>query len=260
MIRDIEISLAAGFNGARLHQKVFEPRFLYHCDRLGYIVWGEHGNWGMNYENVYAAENFTCEWMEIIRRDFNHPAIIGWCPFNETWGYDEANKKSRLIEMNYKLTKILDPTRPCIDTSWNYHVITDIYDTHNYESKIEIFQEQIAKLDREGVLYDSLDQGNKYNGEPTFVSEYGGIRWVSEERDGWGYGEMPETEEEFFARYKGLTEALLNSKRRFGFCYTQLYDVEQEINGLYTYERIPKFDMEIIRKINVQIAAIEKEI
>ena len=83
---DVKLSMAAGFNGARLHEKVFEPRFLYHCDRLGYLVWGEQGNWGMDPSAPDGLKNFLPEWMEVVERDFNHPAIIGWCPFNETWG------------------------------------------------------------------------------------------------------------------------------------------------------------------------------
>lgn len=93
---------------------------------------------------------------------------------------------------------------------------------------------------------------------PVFVSEYGGIRWT-EDKGGWGYGEGPKTPEEFLDRYRRLTETLLNNPDHFGFCYTQLTDVEQEQNGLYTYDREPKFDPAIIREINAQRAAIEEE-
>ena len=116
----------------------------------------------------------------------------------------------------------------------------------------------------ENILEDCLvKDGRKngrvqYNGEPVFASEYGGIKWDETDEESWGYGEAPKTKEEFIERYKGLTEALLKNNRIFGFCYTQLYDVEQERNGLYTYERKPKFDMEIFRRINSQKAAIEE--
>lgn len=256
LIKDIEISIAAGFNGARLHQKVFEPRFLYHCDRLGYLVWGEYGNWGTDYRCGAAVENFACEWMEIIDRDFNHPAIIGWCPANETWGYEEINSRDRFLELIYKLTKRLDSTRPCIDTSGNYHAVTDIFDVHNYEQDTEKFKKQIEKLEKTGVIYDNFPNAQHYGGEPTFVSEYGGLGW-NLDSDSWGYGDTPKTEEEFISRYKGLTDALLDSPSMFGFCYTQLYDIEQEKNGLYTYERNPKFSMEIFKKINSRKAKIE---
>jgi len=257
LIRDIQLSLDVGFNGARLHQKVFEPRFLYHCDKMGYIVWGEQGNWGLDYSNPAALEAFLPEWLEALQRDFNHPAIIGWCPFNETWDFEGRKQRDELLSIVYKTTKAFDITRPCIDTSGNYHVITDIFDVHDYEQNPEILKEHYNKLASDNEIYDIYSSRQKYNKQPTFVSEYGGICWNVEGREGWGYGQGPKTEEEFIARYKGLTEALLNNENMFGFCYTQLYDVEQELNGLYTYSRKPKFDCKIFHDINTRKAKIE---
>lgn len=256
--RDIHLSFDAGFNGARLHEKIFEPRFLYHCDRLGYMVWGETPNWGMDCRSAVAVENHLNEWLETIERDFNHPSIIGWCPFNETWGYVEKQLKDRAIETFYKLTKQLDPTRLVVDTSGNYHCEDiDIFDTHYYDQNPKTFKEAYEKL-CDGILKDNPDP-NGYRGEAVFVSEYGGIKWAtSENQSGWGYGQGPKTEDEFIKRYEALTSTLLENPYIMGFCYTQLYDVEQEINGLYTYERAPKFDMNIIKKINSKKAAIEE--
>ena len=260
MIKDIEISLAAGFNGARLHQKVFEQRFLYHCDRLGYIVWGEYPNWGLDYSAPDAIYGILPEWCEEVERDFNHPSIIGWCPFNETWDYAGREQRDELLEAVYKITKQLDSTRPCIDTSGNFHVMSDIFDVHDYEQDPKIFKENYDKLVSDGTLFDRHDSRQKYAGEPTFVSEYGGIKWVVGEQDenAWGYGNAPRTENEFIERYRGLTEALLGNELMFGFCYTQLYDIEQEQNGLYTYDREPKFDMTVFHGINSAKAAIEE--
>lgn len=258
LVNDIEISLAAGFNGARLHEKVFEPRFLYHCDRLGYIVWGEQANLGLGYKNKCAEENFINEWIAEINRDFNHPAIVGWCPHNEVWFGNEDNEHSRQLETIYNLTKSLDTTRPCIDASGGIHSKTDIYDIHWYNQNVDEFSEKMRIFeDEERIDFYAASEAEKngYNGEAMFVSEYGGIRWS--DKDGWGYGEAPKTEEEFIERYKGLTEALLNNSKMCGFCYTQLYDVEQEQNGLYTYERKAKFDMDIFKKINSQKAKAE---
>lgn len=259
--RDIDLSMKLGFNGARLHEKIFEKRFLYHCDKAGYMVWGEHANWGMDYTDTVAAENFISEWIEAVERDFNHPSIIGWCPFNETWGYVEISLKNRLLEDVYKLTKQLDPTRLCIDTSGNYHTVTDIFDVHDYEGDVEKFRENYSKIN-EGIVNDQVEKSDngttqKYNGEPVFISEYGGIKWSKDDTNAWGYGSAPKTEEEFMERYKGLTEAILDNPYINGFCYTQLYDVEQEQNGLYTYSRGEKFDSEAIRAINTKKAAIE---
>lgn len=256
---DIRLSLAAGFNGARLHQKVFEPRFLYHCDKLGYLVWGEYGNWGLDWSNIAALESMLTEWCECVERDFNHPAIIGWCPFNETWDIDGRKQNDEVLRSIYRVTKCLDKTRPCIDTSGNFHVETDIYDVHDYDQNPETFKENYDKLMTENVLFERFPDRQMYSGKgPAFVSEYGGLQWSKGDRgDAWGYGNAPKTEEEFFARYKGLTDALLDNYRMFGFCYTQLTDIEQEQNGVYYYDRTPKFDTEKFRAINSRKAAIE---
>lgn len=277
LVKDIQLSFAAGFNGARLHEKVFEARFLYHCDRLGYLVWGEYPNWGLDHAHPLSTETYLNQWSEAVERDFNHPAIIGWCPFNETWGYREEREKNALLTSLYKLTKRLDPTRPCIDSSGNYRVLSEVYDIHDYDQDTQSFQarwdgltdrirETGGVIPAEDPFFNSAPEGpsgrapffnQPYDNQPIFVSEYGGIRWPDDTVEGWGYGNAPATPEEFFARYKGLTEALLNNPEIFGFCYTQLYDVEQEVNGLYTYGRAQKFDISLIRKINQQKAAIE---
>ena len=261
LMHDIELSMAAGFNGARLHEKVFEPRFLYHCDRMGYIVWGEYPNWGADHSDPRVLAGFLQEWIEAVDRDFNHPSIIGWCPFNETWDYDGRRQWNEFLRTVYRTTKAIDPTRPCIDTSGNYHVETDIYDTHDYEQNVDIFRKRYGKLVTANDLYDfHHDHGGAqiWRGEPVFISEYGGIRWAGADAVGWGYGEAPKTEAEFKARYKGLTNTLLDNPKMCGFCYTQLYDVEQELNGLYTYGREPKFDMDFFKAVNSRKAAIEE--
>ena len=138
-------------NGARLHQKVFEQRFLYYCDLHGYMVWGETGSWGPDTSDYTTYKAIEPEWLEIIARDVNHPAIIGWCPFNETWDIDGRKQDDAILEQIYKVTRLYDPTRPCIDTSGNFHVITDIFDLHDYEQNPEIFAghyEDFKKRDR----------------------------------------------------------------------------------------------------------------
>ena len=260
LVRDIELSLAAGFNGARLHQKVFEPRFLYHCDRLGYLAWGEMANWGLDYSDPAALEAFLGEWLDALGRDFNHPSIVGWCPFNETWDREGRRQLDSLLAMVYRVTKQLDPTRPCIDTSGNFHVVTDIYDVHDYEQDPASFAAHYEAFRTGGAFYDAQAARQQYDGKkPMFVSEYGGIKWnpQGDVEKAWGYGDGPATEEAFIERYRGLTEALLSNPNMFGFCYTQLYDVEQETNGLYSYGSEPKFDMAVFHAINTQPAACE---
>lgn len=259
LINDIKLSIAMGFNGARLHEKIFEERFLYHCDRLGYIVWGEFPNWGLDHSYEDSIYGLLPEWLEEIDRDFNHPAIIGWCPFNETWDKDGRKQFDELLSTVYKATKSADPTRPCIDTSGNYHVITDIYDLHDYEQDPKIFTEHYIELGKTNKFnfWQALEDRQKYNGKlPFFVSEYGGIGW-SLDKSAWGYGNAPESPKAFISRLKGLTDVLLDNENMFALCYTQLTDVEQEQNGLYTYDRQPKFDPEIIHPIFSRKAAIE---
>jgi len=250
---DILRSMAMGFNGARLHQKVFEQRFLYWADKLGYICWGEMASWGIAPSSVTTLPIFLAEWMEVLERDYNSPAIVGWCPWNETW-YAESETKRNTITTIYRVTKALDQSRPCIDASGGFHYETDIFDTHDYEQDTAVYAERY-KLGAE--LYDRFSKNQHYDGvKPMFVSEYGGIGWSVE--NGWSYGKGPRTEEEFIARYKGLTDALLDNPEHMGFCYTQLTDVEQERNGLYYYDRRPKFDPAIISAITSRKAAIEE--
>lgn len=255
---DIERSLAMGFNGARLHEKIFEERFLYHCDKKGYIVWGEFPNWGLDHSYADSIYGILPEWLEEIERDFNHPSIVGWCPFNETWDQKGRKQCDDVLALVYKTTKAVDPTRPCIDTSGNFHVLTDIFDVHDYEQNVEKFAKSYDCFSETGTFYDRFANRQLYSkGMPMFVSEYGGIRWT-EDSAGWGYGDAPTTSEEFLERLKGLTDVLLDNPCMFGFCYTQLTDVEQEQNGLYTYDRKPKFEPEKIHPIFARKAAIEK--
>ena len=268
LIKDIQCSMSVGFNGARLHQKVFEPRFLYHCDRLGYMVWGEYNSCGIDYSDITSLSYFLPDWMAVVRRDFNHPAIVGWCPLNETWDFGPQCKRrsSELVRIIYRQTKLADPTRPCIDTSGNYHVITDIYDVHDYDQDPVNFKENYDKLVTKNSLYDKVNRAGTrqtWKSEPVFVSEYGGIGInLDDDNCGrtkpWCCGKSTKSFEEYYARYKGLTDALLNNPRILGFCYTQLTDVEQEQNGLFTYDgREPKFDVKILYEINSRKAAIE---
>ena len=263
LIFDIEASMSCGFNGARLHQKVFEPRFLYHADTHGYMVWAEAGNWGFDHTEFANLENFLPEWLEEIERDFSHPAIIGWCPFNETWDQNGKQQSVSLIDMVYDVTKMLDNTRPVIADSGSFPTSrTDAHDVHDYEQDPEIFRANYSKIN-EGIVNDQL--ARKYPKRqiskvhlPIFVSEYGGIKWVLAQDDSaWGYGKSVQNENEFFERLEGLTDALLENPDLFAYCYTQLTDVEQEQNGLLTYDRQFKFAPEKYAKIFAKKAVIE---
>ena len=274
LIHDIALSMDMGFNGARAHEKIFEERWLYHADKAGYLVWGEYPNWGLDHTYEDAIYAILPEWLEAIERDRNHPCIIGWIPFNETWDKKNRPVYEDLLRQVYRTTKIVDPSRLCIDTSGHVHVETEIYDVHDYNQDPVAFKEHYDLLMTEGELWDlfnppELDHDGryafrqKYQGQPAWVSEYGGIRWAPQERldenrcGSWGYGKDPVDEEDFKYRFKGLTDALLDNDQMFALCYTQLTDVEQEQNGLYTYQRVPKFDPAWVRSVMSRKAAIE---
>ena len=234
---------------------MFEQRFLYWADKLGYLCWGEMPSWGIDPARPHTMSIFLGEWLEAVNRDFNAPCIVGWCPYNEVWGESNEGLRQLTLQMTYRATKAADPTRPCIDTSGGLHTETDIYDIHDYEQDPAIFR---SHYPHGGEPHEPFRHRQQYDGvKPYFVSEYGGIRWT-EDVSGWGYGVAPVSAEEFIARYEGLTQALLDQPDHMGFCYTQLTDVEQEQNGLYTYDRKPKFDPAVIAEINRRPAAIEQ--
>ncbi len=245
---DIELSMAAGFNGARLHQKVFEPRFHYWADKLGYVTWGESSSWGMDITDPVSARNFLTEWREIIVRDRNHPSIIAWTPFNETRGGALHPQHMRVHIDAYDICHALDPSRPVNDASGYAHVRTDLWTVHTYNQNIDALREQLKPSPETGVWRNFPDHEVAYAGQPYIVDEFGGIKWIPSEdlvfaEDSWGYGEGPRTLEEFYTRLEGMIDVLLSYDHICGYCYTQLTDVEQEQNGIYLYDRSPKFDM-----------------
>ena len=248
---DILRSMAMGFNGARLHEKIFEPLFLYYADQLGYLVWGEHAHGWLDLSLPEAWKAFLPEWLEAIQRDGNHPAIVGWCPLNES----RQDLDHDFVKMLVDMTRACDATRPVIDSSGFTHTgCGDITDMHCYEQEPEKFKAVIDVM----VRGEGADPQTKDAGKVTFVSEFGGT-WWSRDTSGWGYGVSPISEEEFLARFKALVETCLNEPKLCAFCYTQLTDVEQERNGLYTYDRRPKFPPETIAKIVSGRAAIEAQ-
>ena len=258
LIRDIELSKAAGFNGARMHMKVFEPRFLYHADRMGYLLWDEFPNWGLDESNPASLLSILPEWLVEMERDYNHPAVIGWCPFNETG----ARRNKDVFRAMYNATRAIDPMRPIIDTSGYVHVITDIYDVHNYDQNPETFRKAFEPLiTGEGQPFINDPRHETYEGQPYFVSEFGGAYWNLDDDHSaaWGYGNAPKTLEEFYERFEGLVNVLLDNPKMCAFCYTQLTDVYQEKNGIYAFDRRTKFDVERLHKIMSRKAAIEWE-
>ena len=289
LIQDIRLSQSVGFNGARLHQKVFEERFLFHADRMGYLVWGEFGDWGarglssLPHHQRFSPAYIT-EWLEVLQRDYSHPSIIGWCPLNETWQpiTDFISELDDVTRGMYLATKAMDLTRPVLDTSGYSHRIVDvdIYDSHDYEQNPEILRvnqsglasgkpyrntwmerQQAARyVERDAWGRNIMNEWSvEYQGQPYFVSEFGGIWWSSDQEhvQSWGYGERPKSIEEFYERFEKLCEVLMQNPDMFGYCYTQLTDIDQEENGIFKYDRSSKFNAERLHAIQSKVAAIE---
>lgn len=261
--RDIELSMAAGFNGARLHQKAFEERFHYWADRLGYLTWGESPSWGLAIfrgdaqAGAHAAESawgWLAEWRAIVERDRNHPSIIAWTPFNETRSMVDLQSHRRLHRDAYDLTRALDPTRPVNDASGYVHVKTDLWTVHHYEQDPAALGAALTPSPEKGVFRNYPDLEPPYAGQPYLVDEFGGIKWIPPDHrawadNSWGYGKGPRTLKEFYARLEGQVRAILALPHICGYCYTQLTDVEQEQNGVYQYDRSEKFATSRLRRI-----------
>jgi len=238
-------------------------------------VWGEFPDWGCGGQgpeddHQRPTATYITQWLEAIQRDYSHPSIVGWCPLNETWQSisDRITILDDVTGGMYLAAKALDTTRPVLDASGYSHRVpeTDVYDSHDYDQSVPAFSERHDGL-LQGHPFINQSHGPvpqpisiDYRGQPYFVSEFGGIWWNPEAKpgeDSWGYGDRPKTLDEFYARFEGLCRALLENPEMFGYCYTQLTDVYQEQNGIYTFDRRPKFDLERLRNIQQSKAAIE---
>jgi beta-galactosidase/beta-glucuronidase len=258
--RDVEPAKEMGFNGARKHQKVEDPRWLFWADTLGFLVWGEMAN-AYQYSTGYVRR-MTAEWQEAVMRDYNHPCIVAWVPMNESWGVpDLASDRSQTEHLLalYHLTRSLDPTRPVVSNDGWEHAITDLCTIHDYrnaEALARSYTTPESAVAAEPANRPVYVPGYAYRGEPILITEFGGIAYSAEESgaEGWGYSIVADADE-FLERYESIVEALLRSSSVQGFCYTQLTDVEQEINGLLTYDRNPKVDPARVREINEKVAS-----
>ena len=249
---DIELAKELGFNGARKHQKIEDPRWLYWADTLGLLVWGGMAN-AYQYSPDYVRR-ITNEWQEALRRDYNHPCIVAWVPMNESWGMLELStepaQREHLLSL-YHLMRSLDWTRMVISNDGWEHAKTDLLTRHDYRdagSLAASYSTLETVLSAEPTGRAAYVSGHELRGEPVLITEFGGIAFAAGEEDGWGYDTVTDAGE-FLNRYEAVVTTLLRSRVLAGFCYTQLTDVEQEINGLLTYDRKPKANPERIREI-----------
>jgi beta-galactosidase/beta-glucuronidase len=259
--REVELIKALGFNGVRVHQKIEDPRFLYWCDRLGLLVWGEMPS-AYRY-TATAAERLMREWTEVLRRDYSHPCIVTWVPLNESWGVPDLQRdeaQQQFVRGLYHLTRALDPGRPVIaNDGWEY-LAGDMVGIHDYALDGGTLTARYG-----AALPQTLAQVQPYfrplalpeataSGRPALLSEFGGLSYTPRPGEPWhGYGTV-DSAAAFLDRYRELVSAVLASPLLAGFCYTQLTDVAQETNGLLDAQRRPKLDVAAIAAINLQPA------
>jgi beta-galactosidase/beta-glucuronidase len=264
---DIGWAKAFGFNGVRKHQKIEDPRWLYWCDRLGVMVWEEMPNareWSLQ-----AEERLSAEWQRAVRRDYNHPCIVAWVPVNESMGFPQLAQQHAgqyaFIERMVRTTRRLDVTRPVIDNDgWEHTDIADVCAIHDYSPSSEVLVKRYEKTLEGGSLPATVwigdkplfARGSKYRGQPIMLSEVGGFLAIPpdippEQRDVlYRFYDSFEKPEELVEKYRDLMKGIASLSFLGGFCYTQLTDIEQEINGLLTYDRRPKVPAEEIARIH----------
>jgi beta-galactosidase/beta-glucuronidase len=261
---DIKVMKEMGFNGARKHQKVEDPRFLYWADKLGYLVSGEMPNAFPEVFTEDYVQEFMAQWLEAMERDYNHPSIIIWAPLNESWGVPNMRdpRQQAHLKSLYMTTRSMDNTRLVVDNDGWEHVDTyDILAQHDYARTGDILLARYGHL-KPGVAGQVIPNagriaimpGYEFNGAPFFLSEFGGVAYIPEgakvPEASWGYAGVEKSQEAALARLRSLWEAIAKIPIITGICYTQVTDVEQEINGLMTYDRKPKFDPKDIKAMN----------
>ena len=253
--RDIELVRRLGFNGVRKHQKIESERFLYFADRAGLLVWEEMPS-AYRY-TTKSIHRLTREWLEVLERDRSHPCIISWVPFNESWGVPdlpESPAQRHYVQGLYHLTKAIDPSRPVIGNDGWESVATDIIGIHDYDDKPERItlryglndiDTKLWKHERPGGRVLTLGGKDVATDQPIVLTEFGGIAFGGDRQETWGYSRS-QTPEDFLERYQKLLEAVRNLPALAGFCYTQLTDTYQEVNGLLYIDRTPKAPLELM--------------
>ncbi|GEM46033.1 glycoside hydrolase family 2 protein [Deinococcus cellulosilyticus] len=252
--RDVELTKQLGFNGVRKHQKIEDPRFLYHADRMGLLVWTEMPSpYAFTPE---AIDRVTREWLRVIDRDYSHPCVVAWVTFNESWGVPDLpliDEQRQFVKALYHLTHAFDPTRPVIGNDGWEHVVTDIFSIHDYEARTEVIERNYA----DPQILQTFMPGRrkllvgdaKVTDQPYMLTEFGGIAYTETPQKGWGYS-TAQSSEDFIERYEKLLAAVHDSPVLSGFCYTQLTDTFQEINGVLDMDRRPKAPIERFAKAN----------
>jgi len=255
---DIDKIKEMGFNGHRLHQHIGSHRLLYLCDAKGLYTWAEMPS---PFEfSATMMTNFQAELPAFIAKHINHPAVITYVLMNESWGVNEIAHQpaeQAFVDGLVDLTKAYDPTRLVIGNDGWEQVKTDVATVHDYDNDPDRLTASYPDLTTTYQGSPSQTSGRRtfcdgYQEQsvPFILSEYGGIAYEEDaQSDSWGYGDRIQSKEAVVAKIEALTQAVMAIPNCAGFCYTQLSDVEQEVNGLLDHDHRYKIDPERIHAI-----------
>lgn len=269
---DIDYMKQMGFNGCRIHQKTEDSYFLYLCDKEGFLIWQEcASNYGFN---SYSQRRLLNEWIDIVKNNYNHPSIICYTPLNESWGIEGIpyDKEIQAFALTlYHMIHSLDSTRLVISNDGWEHCTTDLLTVHNYCHGGEHEIEKYAKFTKDLSTRENITNFNMINrfivnpgfidqGKPIILSEFGGIAFKKDVGgSAWGYT-VSNDESQYQKDLERVYAAIRKSKCIQGICYTQLTDVEQEVNGLMTFDRKFKINPQIIKELNDSLGSFEETV
>lgn len=250
---DIVLAKAMGFNGARKHQKLEDPYFYYYADEIGFLCWCE----------MPSAYNFcldemsaiTAEWQEIVSCARAFSSVICYVPLNESWGVRKIHSdacQQRFAAALYYLTKSLDASRlVSTNDGWENVSETDMITVHDYAKTGDDFLQRYVLSDLDGSYPQGrklMAMGHSATGKPVLFTEFGGIAFAKDSVEGsWGYSSATDADE-FEERVGDLMDGVRRCNFQ-GYCYTQLTDVQQEVNGLLDADHKPKIDVERLKQL-----------
>ena len=248
--RDVELAKAMGFNGVRKHQKLEDPRYLYWADRLGLLVWGEMPS---AYRfTTDSIQRTTREWMEAITRDYSHPCIVAWVPFNESWGVPNlpnSPAERHYVRGLFHLTKTsIDAPVVAMTAGKVCHDIIGIHDYDPDPSAVRRYHADhvLPRLFRRArpAGRSLVLEGTRHHDQPLMLTEFGGLPY-SQDSGTWGYTRA-DSSSELERSYTKLLQKVHALGVFAGCWYTQFSDTYQEANGLLYADRTPKFSIEAI--------------
>lgn len=251
---EAELIKGMGFNGLRIHQVSADPRFLRACDEVGLMVWADVPAAYVHTPRSTALNSRTLT--ELVERDRNHPSVVAWVPYNESWGVFEvadSAQQQAAVRAAYWLAKALDPSRLAIGNDGWENVAGDLVGVHDYTHDPAVLAARYGSPDAVSATLSGVRPGGKLllvdaptPGTPAVLSEFGGVS-LPREADSWGYGAVPDASA-LLGKVAGLVAKVGAASGLVGFCWTQLTDCLQEQNGLAWPDRTPKAPLGALRE------------